>query len=127
MNRFNTIVGKQCGALSRSITHHVYTEHCIEYHLGELERDFSCTDLDQAMVENVDETHLLINQDNRRTLGYVRDPNANYADVSSSDEGMTMVLRISGGVNSKVEAPFMIFENRDIREPSKKLSDSKVI
>ncbi len=86
-------------------THRAYTEKCIAYHLGKLERDFASGDLDQAMVENMDETHFLINQDNHRTLGYVGDPNVNYADVSSGGEGMTMVLRISGGVNSKVEAP----------------------
>ncbi len=73
--------------------------------------------LDENMVENTDETHFLMNQDNHCTLGYVREGNVSYADVVSGGEGMTIVLRISGGVNAKLESPFMIFKNRNRNYP----------
>ncbi len=41
----------------------------------------------------------------------------NYADVVSGADGFTMVLRLRGGVNTKLEDPFLIFKNRSRNHP----------
>ena len=47
-------------------------------------------------MENIDETHFVINLDNGRTLGFRGDTTVKYAEVVSGGESMTMVIRISG-------------------------------
>ena len=48
-------------------------------------------------MENVDETHFVINMDNGRSLGFRGDSTVKYADVVAGGESMTLVVRISGG------------------------------
>jgi len=67
--------------------------------------------LNDDLVENVDETHFIVNMDNRRTLGLRGDDCIKYADVLSGGLGMTMVVRVSGGSNDTIHSPFMIFQN----------------
>ena len=49
-------------------------------------------------MEIVDETHFLINVDNKKTLGFCGDQAMKYSDVVSSKEAMTMVVRVTRGV-----------------------------
>ena len=65
------------------------------------------------MVENLDKTHFIFNMDNGKTLGYRVSTKVNYADVVSGCDGLTMVLRLRGGVDAKLMQPFPIFKNRD--------------
>ena len=48
-------------------------------------------------MENVDETHFVVNLDNGRILGFRGDTIVKYDEVVSGGESMTMVIRISGG------------------------------
>ena len=48
-------------------------------------------------MENIDETHFVVNMDNSRTLGFCGDTTIKYAEVVSGGDSMTMVIRISGG------------------------------
>ena len=41
----------------------------------------------------------------------------NYADIVSGGESMTIVLRITGGYDSKIAAPFIIFKNKGFSYP----------
>jgi len=61
----------------------------------------------------MDETHFIFNMDNHMTLARRGEANVNYADVVSGGEGMTMVLRMTGGPHARIEAPFMILMNED--------------
>ena len=67
--------------------------------------------MDENDVENADETHFIINFDNGRTLGFSGDKEVKYADVVSRSEGFTMVMRLPGGRDARIAAPFMIFKN----------------
>jgi hypothetical protein len=58
------------------------------------------------MVENADETHLVVNMDNGRTLGMIGDEDVKYADVVSGGTGMTRLVRISGG-KSLLSSPLL--------------------
>ena len=62
-------------------------------------------------MENVDETHFVVNLDNGCTLGFRGDTTVKYAEVVSGGDLMTMVIRISGGRRSMIEAPMLIFTN----------------
>ena len=80
--------------------------------------------LDENLVENVDETHSVVNMDNGKTLGSRGDNDVKYADVVSDGVGMTMVVRLTGGPASKICAPFMIFQNDDCSYPIHGTPDS---
>lgn len=47
-----------------------FIERCVAYHIGVLAREFRNGLLDENLVENIDETHFIINMDNGRTLGF---------------------------------------------------------
>ena len=59
----------------------------------------------------MDETYFVINMDNGRTLGFRGDENFKYADVVSGGEVMTMIVHITGGANSRIGTPILIFQN----------------
>lgn len=51
--------------------------------------------------------------DNGCTLGFVGDDDVKYADVVSSGECMTIVVRLSGGRDAMITTLFMVFMNKD--------------
>ena len=61
--------------------------------------------------------------DNGRTLGFSGQEEVKYADAVSGGEGMTMVVRIIGGRDAKVEAPFMVFKNANRSYPIRGVPD----
>jgi hypothetical protein len=80
-----------------------------------LQKGFQIGIFDENLIKNIDETHFVINMDNGRTLGFRGDITVKYADVISSGDSMTMVVRISGGRRSLIEAPMFIFTNGNNR------------
>ena len=75
-------------------------------------------------MENIDETHFVVNMDNGRTLGFRGDTTIKYAKVVSGGDSMTMVIRISGGRRSMIEAPMLIFTNPNNSYPIRGLNDN---
>ena len=124
LNRFNIVVRKQSGSLSRSPSQTAFIERNVSYHLGCLQRLFDAKLLDENLVENMDETHFVFNMDNGKTLGFRGSTKVNYADVVSGCDGFTMVLRLRGGVGAKLMQPFLIFKNRDRNYPMANLPDN---
>ena len=61
-----------------------------------LKRGFDSCLFDENLMENIDETHFVVNMDNGRTLGFWGDTSTKYAEVVSSGDSMTLVVRISG-------------------------------
>ena len=45
----------------------IHINMSIAYHLGELHRGFTSGELDENLIENIDETHFIVNSDNGRT------------------------------------------------------------
>ena len=76
------------------------------------------------MWENMDENHSVFNINNHHTLGMRGVDSVNYANVVGGDDGFRMVLRIKGGTNARLEAPFIIFKNKDSNYPMKNLPDN---
>lgn len=92
-------------------------ERDVARHLGILCRILRNKVVDENDIENADETHFMIDMDNGTTLGFAGDVEVKYADVVSGGEGMTMLVRLSGGRDARIEPVFMIFKNKDRHYP----------
>lgn len=120
----HSIVGRrQCGKLMRSAVKQDFIHREVAYHLGEMHRGFRDGQMEEDLIDNMDETHFVVNVENGRTLGFIGDESVKYADVSSGGDSMTMVLRISGGRHARIEHPFMIFQNKDRNYPIRGVPD----
>ena len=62
--------------------------------------------------------------DNSQTLGFRGDITVRYAEVVSSGDSMTIVVRISRGRRSMIEAPMLIFTNANDSYPIRGLEDN---
>jgi DDE superfamily endonuclease len=109
--RFNIRICFQTGKLATSPAHEADMRKTVAFLLGQIQRDFVPGALDENMVENMDETHFIVNMDDGKTLGFRGDEECKYMDTVSGGEGMTMVLRITGGPNAAIQPPMMIFQN----------------
>lgn len=63
-------------------------------------------------MEIADETKFVINKDNRKNLGFMGDTKVKYADLVSSGEPISMMVRISGGPRAAMHPPMLIFKNQ---------------
>ena len=124
LHKKNIVPRKQTGKLSVSPAKLEHIEKSVAYHLGQVKRDFEAGILDEDMVENIDETHFIVNMTNGKTLGFSGDENVKYADVVSGSEGMTMIVRITGGKNAYIEPPMMVFMNKNRSYPIRGTPDN---
>ena len=60
--------------------------------------------------QDVDETHFTINMDEGTTFGFCGEVEVKYADVVSGGEGITILVRLIGGRDARIEALFLIFK-----------------
>ena len=124
MERFDIVIRKQAGKLMVSDEKQLSIEKNVAYHLGQIKRDFDNGILDENMVENSDETHFVVNMDNGRTLAMKGSDKVKYADVVGGGDGMTLMVRVTGGVDAKIYASLMIFSNKDRNYPIRGLPDN---
>ena len=106
VRRFNS------GNKKRSEAFTERTEKNIAFFLGNISREFQSGALDENCVENVDEGHFLYDLDDRYCSAKRGSRDINYLGMVSGSEGVTVVLRVTGGSNSKLASPFFIFRNR---------------
>jgi hypothetical protein len=114
----------QRGRLTCSVEKELQIEMGTAYHLGVLQRGFQSREFDENVMENLDETHFVVNLDNGHTLGFRGDTSVTYAEVVSGGDSMTMIVRISGGRRSMIEAPMLIFTNAHRSYPIRGLEDT---
>ena len=69
-------------------------------------------------------THFVVNLVNSHTLGFRGDTMVKYAEVVSSGNLMTMVIKISGGRRSMIKTPMLIFTNPSSNYPIRGLEDN---
>ena len=115
--KHNIVARSQTGKWLCSLEKMFEIETQVAHHLGQMKRMFDRAELDEGLIENIDETHFVVNMDNGRTLGFRGDDDVKYADVVSGGESMTMIVRITGGPSSHVEAPMIIFQNQNRSYP----------
>jgi hypothetical protein len=121
--KHNIVMRCQTGKLLCSPEKKFQIETEIAYHLGQLKKKFDNGELEDNLIENMDETHFVINMDNGKTLGFRGDDDVKYADVVSGGESMTLVVRITGGVDAHIEAPMIIFQNPGRSYPIQGVAD----
>ncbi|KAJ3278298.1 hypothetical protein HDU79_001700, partial [Rhizoclosmatium sp. JEL0117] len=73
MESNNIVTCCQTGKLSASPEKQEAIEQSVAYHMGQLKRDFENGTLDEDLVCNADEAHFIVNMDNHKTLGFIRD------------------------------------------------------
>ena len=123
MERHSIVSRAQTGKLMVSKEKKIFLERSVAHYLGQVSRAFQKGELDENMVDNCDETHFVVNMDNGRTLGFKGDSQVKYADVVSGGEGMTMMVRITGGTGASIEPPMMIFANGNRSYPIRGIPD----
>ena len=123
-NRFRITSRAHTGKHRMSPRKEEKIELTVAAHLGRMSGLFESHIIDENNIENADETHFVINVDNSRTLGFCGTSEVMYADVVSGGEGFTMIVRLSGGRDSKVEAPFLVFKNKDRHYPIRGVPDN---
>lgn len=121
MKRNEIVTRKQTGKLMVSHEKETFIEKEVSYHLGTLKQEF-----DEKLIDenDTDETHFIINMDNLETLDKIGDQHVKYADVVSGGEGMTMMGRLSGGREAKIEPPFLAFQNKQRNYPIARVPDN---
>lgn len=87
-------------------------EREVAYYLGVVKNAFESGELEEDVVGNVDETHIVVNMDNGRTLAFAGHGDIKYADVSSAGQGMTMMVRIMGGRDASIQPPSLFFKTK---------------
>lgn len=83
------------------------------YFLENVACEFSSRVLNEINVNNTDETHFIVNVDDGNTFGFGGDQKVKYVKITSSGEGMTVLVCISGGKIASIEARFMVFMNEN--------------
>lgn len=74
----------------------------VSFHLDQLARDFRSGESMEEDKFNSDETNLVIQLHDNRTLDHKGDKSVKYAELVSGDGGMTLMVMIYGGRNSVI-------------------------
>ena len=120
--RHDVILRSPTGKPAVSDVKQIYMERCVAYHLGQLRIGFMNGELNEDEVHNLDETHILLDQAMTKIYGF-KGKGVKLNDVVSGTEGMTLVLRVSGGASAKLHDPFLIFANKASSYPIRGLPD----
>lgn len=77
----------------------LFLDKIVELHIGEVMWGPSSGRLNENIMENADETHLIFNMDNGKRLGHRRETTVQYADfVSGGDEIKMMIFAYREGL-----------------------------
>ena len=95
MHVHSIVLLSQRGQLTCNSEKELQIEKTTTYHLGVQHRGFKSGFFDDNLMENVHETHFVVNLDNSRILGFRSNTIVKYAEVVSGGDSMTMVIRIT--------------------------------
>eukprot|EP00737_Agarophyton_chilense_P003809 gb/GEZJ01004563.1/.p1 GENE.gb/GEZJ01004563.1/~~gb/GEZJ01004563.1/.p1 ORF type:complete len:146 (-),score=13.63 gb/GEZJ01004563.1/:648-1085(-) len=123
MERSNIVNRAQCEKLMILTGKQEKIEREVAYHLGVLSGDFRSNRLREDDIFNADETLFCMNVDMHKTLALAGDTNFRYADVVSGDDGITMMVLMSGGASAALGTPLLIFKNADKNYPIRSLAN----
>lgn len=120
---FDIVYRKKNGKLRVSDEKQASIEKGVAAHLENLKREFEAGNLDENSVYNMDETHLVFDMDNGYCLGTIGTTAVTYQDVVGGGEGMTLVIKIRGGVNACLEPLMVVFQNPNSSYPIRGVPD----
>lgn len=116
--RFRIVIRCQYGKLKISPEKTCALDKYVAHHLGHLKLGFENVELDEECISIANVTHVVINIDDGRTLGFENDQDIRYADITSGSEGMTIIVRINSRVNARISPRIIIFKNRKTKFPN---------
>lgn len=108
MARKRIVFSTQIGRLQHMDKLRGRIERRVAYLLGQPALDLCSGVLNENVIENADETHLAINEDSGLTLGFRGEESVEYINVTSSGEGMTVIVQISAGRDGRMEPSMMV-------------------
>lgn len=114
--RLRNVSSLKTGKLQLSAEKTVALENDVASHLGRLTQGFGSRDFDDRCTRNGYDTHTTFSLDKRGALELVYEE-VRYACVTYCSEGTTMLLRISGSAEKRIETPLMIFKNKERNYP----------
>lgn len=85
-----------------------FIEREVAFRFGALQQQFHLETLNEECVENMDKTHFILNIDSGKMSTFKDVEEAKRADVTSGDEGVAIVVRLSGGRDAFIEPTMMI-------------------
>lgn len=124
MERFQIVCRAQVGKPAASPTKQIEIGISVEAHLGGDSGFFESKLIGEKYVENADETHFSINVDIGHTLGFSEDKELKNADVFSRRVEFAMLVRLAGGRDSHIAAPFKVFKNPNCNYPIRNVPDT---
>ena len=124
VQRFRIVQRAQCGKLKLSREKILHLGKETARHLRILKKALQSGEVDETDLSNADETHFVVNMYNGKTLGIAGHQEVRYADVTSAGEGMTMLVRLSGGKNAMIQPPLMVFKNQNRNYPIRNVPDN---
>ncbi|KAJ8524301.1 hypothetical protein ON010_g16817 [Phytophthora cinnamomi] len=104
METAQIVIRTQTGKKHLSKARLLCIEKEVAFHLGELQRGFAGGTLDENTIENIGETHFVVDFDNGKPLGFPGDETVKYADVASGED-IIMVVWLSGGPSARTAHP----------------------
>lgn len=113
MDSHDTVIRRETGKLSVNTEKQLHIQKSEAFNLGTLRRGFENWELHEDLIENADATHFVFNMDNGRTVGMRGDEKGEYADIVVGDEGVTMMVCITGGRNAHIEPYMLVFKNQN--------------
>ncbi|KAJ0401149.1 hypothetical protein P43SY_004356 [Pythium insidiosum] len=113
----NIVMRVQSGKLKVSLAKEEEIARNIAEHLGEVKFLLSSGKVAEDMVSNMDETHMLFDMDNKRCLGFRGQESMTYLDVVGGGEGMTLIVKLRGGSNPRIEPAMLVFQNANCSYP----------
>lgn len=109
MERYRIVNRAHIGKYRCSSEKEQEAEIFVPAHLGIVYGLLSSREIDENAVENADKTHFSINVSNGRNfIGFTGNTEVKYADAVRGNEGFIMVVRFTGGRDSRTEKSFMV-------------------
>lgn len=109
-NRFNIVSRVRTSNTCLRDAKVQYYKKCMSHMLGNIKSDYD-NGMKERDVENLDETHMVFDMDNKRVLDFQGKKRITYSEISSAGQGFTLVVRISGTGGGQIEVPMVIFQN----------------
>lgn len=106
--RYKIVPRRQRGKLMISTAKQLDIEKRVAFQFGEVWREFGKGMLNEDLVETIDETHFVVNFDTGKTLGFASSEDVKYSDVVSGGHGITMLVRLTGGRETRIMPAFII-------------------
>ena len=112
----NLVIRVQCCSKLRNTVWGEYYDRCIAHYLGEVSNLFE-ERLDDNLIFNLDETHLILDTDDGRSIGILGDKSVNYVELCGRSEGFSVFPVVRARVHACIESVFVVIRHVNESHP----------